>query len=63
MRSHPRGSAPGSVLVPFWSPYPQAAFSREPDMPSDVCDAASMPWRGDQRGTNKNPSSDMTKPR
>jgi hypothetical protein len=23
MRSHPRGSAPGTVLVPFWSPYPQ----------------------------------------
>ena len=51
------------ALVPFWSPYPQATTSREPNTPSDVYEPTSMPWRADQRGTNKTPSPDMTKPR
>lgn len=50
------------ALVPFWSPYPQATTSREPATPSAVRGLAPIPSRGDQRGTDENPSPDMTKP-
>ncbi|WP_262982049.1 site-specific integrase [Micrococcus luteus] len=51
------------ALVPIWSTYPQATSSTEPGMPSGACEPVAMPWRGDQSGTNKNPSPHMTRPR
>ena len=59
MRSHLRGSAPASVLVPFWSPYPQDSGSRRLVRPQATTGKSAGGTRGGPRKTTP----DMKKPR
>ncbi len=60
MRSNARGSAPASVLVPFWSPYPQESGSRRSVRPQAT--ARESAGGGPEGDHGKRPP-DMMKPR